>query len=72
MYQRLQLSLSTAFEEHLTAEGARHKRYRSSNTYSLEEFGIEPQELEKKLEPLIQRFDFHPSEPAKEAVREML
>jgi hypothetical protein len=72
VYQRLQLSLSTAFEEHLTAEGARHKRYRSSNTYSLEEFGIEPQELEKKLEPLIQRFDFHPSEPAKEAVREML
>jgi hypothetical protein len=72
VYERLQLSISPAFEEHLAAEGSRQKRYSSSNAYSLEEFGIDQRELEKRLAPLIERFGFQPSEVSEEAAREML
>jgi len=72
VYERLQLSISPAFGEHLAAEGSRQKRYSSSNAYSLEEFGIDQRELEKKLEPLIERFGFQPSVVSEEEAREML
>ncbi len=72
VYERLQLSISPSFEEHLASEKSRQKRYRSSNAYSLEEFGIDQQELEKKLEPLIERFGFRPSDVSEEDTREML
>ena len=69
VYERLQLSISPAFEEHLAAEGSRQKRYSSSNAYSLEEFGIDQRELEKKLEPLIERFGFQPSDAVRQHPR---
>ncbi len=72
VYERLQLSISPSFEEHLAAEGSRQKRYSSSNAYSLEEFGIDQRELEKKLEPLIERFGFRPSDVSEEDAREIL
>lgn len=72
VYERLQISISPSFEKHLAAEGRRQKRYRSANAYSLEEFGIDQRELEKKLEPLIERFGFRPSEGAEGETREML
>jgi len=72
VYERLQLSISPDFEEHLTAEGSRQKRYRSSNAYSLEEFGVDRRDLVKKLEPLIERFGFNPSDIPESETGEML
>jgi hypothetical protein len=72
VYERLQLSMSAEFENYLTAEGSRQKRYRSSNVYSLEEFGIDERELKKKLEPLTERFGFRIFDAPEEGTREML
>lgn len=72
VYKRLNLSISPSFDEHLAAERSRQKQYRSANAYSLEEFGIDQSELEKKLAPLIERFGFHPPDVPSGVTREML
>ena len=72
VYERLQLPISPAFAEHLTTEQARQKRYRSSNAYSPEEFGIDSEELEERLAPIIERFGFDASDRPEGETKEIL
>ncbi|MBW2274512.1 MAG: sulfotransferase [Deltaproteobacteria bacterium] len=72
VYRRLGLSISPAFEARLAAERSRQKRYHSSNAYSLEEYGIDPEELEEWLAPVLERFGFEQKKLSDEQTREML
>jgi hypothetical protein len=72
VYDRLNLSLSPDFERKLAAERSRQKRYHSSNVYSLEEFGISPEELAEELSDLLARFSFRPEDVPADETREML
>jgi len=72
VYQRLKLSVSSDFEQHLTAERSRQKRYHSSNVYSLQEFGLSEAELSRKLAGIIERFGFRPEDVPDRETRELL
>ena len=72
VYDRLRLDLPPDFEAHLAAEGKRQKRYRSSNVYSLEEFGIDEGDLRERLEPLKERLGFGILDAPEQGTREML
>jgi hypothetical protein len=72
VYQRLDLSISPDFEQRLSAERSRQKRYHSSNVYSLEEFGLSRAELSEKLAAIIERFDFRPEDVPDRETRELL
>ena len=72
VYQRLNLSLSPDFQQRLTAERSRQKRYHSSNVYSLEEFGVSEAELSRKLAGIIERFGFRPEDVPERETRELL
>ncbi len=58
VYERLELPLSPEFAERLAAERRRQKKYHSTNAYSLEEFGIDPEELAEWLAPVLARFGY--------------
>jgi hypothetical protein len=58
VYARLGLEISPAFDEKLSAERSRQKRYHSMNAYSLEQFGIDAAEIEERLGSLNRRFGF--------------
>jgi hypothetical protein len=58
VYERLELTISPEFEERLAAERTRQKKYHSTNAYSLEQFGIDPEELAEWLAPVLERFGF--------------
>jgi hypothetical protein len=72
VYQRLKLSVSADFEQCLTAERSRQKRYHSSNVYSLQEFGLSEAELFEKLAGIIERFGFRPEDVPDRETRELL
>ncbi|MBW2420762.1 MAG: sulfotransferase [Deltaproteobacteria bacterium] len=72
VYDRLNLSISPDFERRLAAERSRQKRYHSSNVYSLEEFGVSPEEVAERLSDLIARFGFRPEDVPENETREML
>ncbi len=71
VYARLQLTISSEFEQQLLVERKRQTRYHSENTYSLEQFGIDKEELKAKLAPIIERFNFE-TEAQSDQTTEML
>ncbi len=72
VYEKLQLDISPAFAEKLSAERKRQKRYHSENVYSLEQFGIDPEWLAKELGPFMDRFGLHPEDAPEDETKEIL
>jgi hypothetical protein len=72
VYDRLDLSISPAFEQRLAAERSRQKRYQSSNVYSLAEFGLSESDLFAKLPEIIERFGFRPEDVPDRETTEVL
>jgi hypothetical protein len=72
VYERLELSISPAFERRLSQERSHQKRYHSSNAYSLKEFGVSEAEVSRKLAPILARFGFRPEDAPDDETREML
>ncbi len=72
VYEKLELPISPAFDEKLSAERKRQKRYHSENAYSLEQFGIDPQWLAKELGPFMERFGLNPEDAPDDETKEIL
>ena len=58
VYQDLGLSMSDAFREKLAAEGKRERAHETRHSYSLEEFGLEPDSIREELGDLFERFQW--------------
>jgi len=56
LYQDLELPMSADFREKLAGESKREREHKSSHTYSLEEFGLEPEAIRTNLAELFVRF----------------
>ena len=72
VYDRLNLSISPAFERHLSEERSRQKRYHSSNVYALAEFGLSQADLAEQLSGVIARFGFRPEDVPDRETTEVL
>lgn len=58
VYQDLGLSMSDAFREKLAAAGKRERAHETRHSYSLEEFGLEPDSIREELGDLFERFQW--------------
>jgi hypothetical protein len=58
LYQRFGLDLSHEYEKILQQEDARAKRYTSTHHYSLEQFGLTPEEVLSQFSDIFERFGF--------------
>lgn len=67
VYQKLGLDLTPEFEAILAEEAAQAREYRSHHTYSLEEFGLDPEKVRRELAPVFERFGWDPTPPRKVA-----
>lgn len=56
LYRDLDLPMSAELREKLAGEGKREREHKSRHTYSLEEFGLEPEAIRKNLAELFVRF----------------
>ena len=56
VYRALDLEMTSAHAAILDEEEERAREHKSSHRYALEEFGIDPGELETRLAPLFDRF----------------
>lgn len=72
VYDRLNFPISPDFDQKLSAERTRQKRYHSSNVYSLEEFGVSEEEVAENLSEVIARFGFSPEAVPASETQEML
>ncbi len=58
LYARFGIELSTAYCLALQKEQDKARRYTSRHSYSLEKFGLTPEAIVKKYEPVFERFGF--------------
>jgi hypothetical protein len=72
VYDKLNLSISPAFEQKLNAELNRQKQYHSSHAYSLQEFGLSESKVYEELSDIIERFNYRHEDVATETTKEML
>jgi omega-hydroxy-beta-dihydromenaquinone-9 sulfotransferase len=56
LYQDLDLPMTAEYRAHLAGEAKREREHTTRHTYSLEEFGLEPEAIRKNLAPLFERF----------------
>ena len=56
LYQDLDLPMSAEFREQLAQQGKREREHKTRHTYSLEEFGLEPEAIRTNLAELFERF----------------
>jgi hypothetical protein len=56
LYQDLELPMSAEYREKLAGEAKRERDQSKRHTYSLEEFGLEPEAIRKNLAELFERF----------------
>ncbi len=56
LYQDLDLPMTTEFREQLAQQGKREREHKTRHTYSLEEFGLEPEAIRTNLAELFERF----------------
>lgn len=61
LYEELGLEITPAFRELLAARGRKERAHRSGHSYSLEEFGLEANEIQTRLAPLFDRFEWERS-----------
>ena len=57
-YERLGVPMTAAYRETLMEEGKRARQYRSEHAYSLEEFGLESDEIRTRLADLFERYQW--------------
>jgi hypothetical protein len=72
VYDRLNLSMSPEFEQKLSTECSRQKKFQSSNVYSLEEFGISESELSQGLADIIDQFGYRSKDVPDNVTQELL
>ena len=58
LYDRLGLTLSPGFKTLLEQEEARSEQHETGHRYNLDEFGLDPHEIETRLADLFERFDW--------------
>ncbi len=56
LYQDLDLPMTSEFREQLAQQGKREREHKTHHTYSLEEFGLEPEAIRTNLAELFERF----------------
>ena len=56
LYQDLDLPMTSEFREQLAQQGGREREHKTRHTYSLEEFGLEPEAIRTNLAELFERF----------------
>lgn len=64
LYRDLGLPLGPEYRERLLAEGKRAREHRSTNRYSLEEFGLDADAIRSGLADLFERFGWEEGAPA--------
>jgi hypothetical protein len=62
VYEELGLPMSEGYREILLGEGKRARKHKSGHTYSLEEFGLEADEIRSELASLFDRFQWDADE----------
>ena len=67
IYRQLGLPMSGAYRSVLAAESGRERGHVSGHSYSLEEFGLEADEIRERLAPLFERFGWDDDSPAQTA-----
>ena len=72
VYDRLNLSMSPEFEQKLSTERSRQKKFQSSNVYSLEEFGITESEINQGLADIIDQFGYRSEDVPDNVNQELL
>ncbi len=65
VYEDLGLPMSDAYREVLLREGKRHRAHQTTHRYSLEEFGLEADEIRSQLGDLFERFGWDAEAPAR-------
>ena len=63
LYRRFGFSASPAFEQELDAQEERSRTYKSKHAYSLEEYGLTPEDILQSYRDLFEHYDFD-TEPA--------
>ena len=58
LYARFGIGLTAAYEQVLQKEQEKARKYKSRHSYSLEQFGLKPEEIVKKYEPVFERYGF--------------
>ena len=58
VYRQLGLSMGDAYLETLKAESLRGRKHVSGHAYSLDEFGLDADEIRRRLADLFERFDW--------------
>ena len=58
LYDRFGITVSPAYGQALRKEQEKERRYKSSNIYSLEQFGLTPEAIVKRYESIFDRFGF--------------
>ncbi len=67
IYRQLGLPMTDAYRSVLAAEAGRERGHVSGHEYSLEEFGLEADEIRERLAPLFERFGWDDDSPAHRA-----
>ena len=62
-YAELGLDLTDDYRAFLEAEAARARKHETEHRYSLAEFGLEDQEIRRRLAPLFELFEWDKDEP---------
>jgi len=70
IYTDLGLPITPAYAAELETLGQRAREHRTSHSYSLEEFGLEADEIESNLAPLFQRFGWADEDGAQRSSEE--
>ncbi len=63
VYEQLGFEMSPAYREMLLAEGKRERRHKTGHSYSLEEYGLEADEIRRELGELFDTYQWEESPP---------
>lgn len=58
VYRQLELELTPEYAETLSKEDAKAKHFRSKHEYSLDQFGLTPQDIKNRFHEIFDRFGF--------------
>jgi omega-hydroxy-beta-dihydromenaquinone-9 sulfotransferase len=56
LYDHFSWTMSESFRDKLRTIGARNQNYQSNHHYTLEEFGLSRQTIEKELAPILEAY----------------
>ena len=67
-YAELGLAMTPEYRAFLAAEAARARKHETEHRYSLAEFGLDDQEIRRRLAPLFEQFQWDKDEPGSRAI----